>query len=45
MQRRGFLRASGSTVAGFAPWPWVFNHRKPPAPPAKGVTLLGKPEA
>ena len=43
MHRRGFLRASGSTVAGFAPWPWVFR-RKPPAPPPKGVTLLGKPE-
>jgi periplasmic glucans biosynthesis protein len=43
MHRRGFLRASGSTVAGFAPWPWVFR-RKPAPPPAKGVTLLGKPE-
>jgi glucans biosynthesis protein len=31
-------------MAGFAPWPWVFNRRKAPAPPAKGVTLMGKPQ-
>jgi periplasmic glucans biosynthesis protein len=44
MHRRGFLRASGSSMVGFAPWPWVFNRHKAPAPPAKGVTLMGKPE-
>jgi periplasmic glucans biosynthesis protein len=45
MHRRRFLRAGGSTMVGFAPWPWVFNRRKAPAPAAKGVTLMGKPEA
>jgi glucans biosynthesis protein len=43
MRRRQFLRASGSTMAGFAPWPWVFR-RKPPPAPSVGVTLTGKPE-
>ena len=28
MHRRGFLRASGSSMAAFAPWPWVFNRHK-----------------
>jgi glucans biosynthesis protein len=45
MHRRGFLRASGSSMAAFAPWPWVFNRYKKPAPPPKGVVLTGKPEA
>jgi len=44
MHRRGFLRASGSSMAAFAPWPWVFNRHKRPAKPPKGVTLTGKPE-
>ena len=45
MHRRGFLRAGGSSMAAFAPWPWVFNRHKASGPPPKGVTLLGKPEA
>ena len=45
MHRRGFLRAGGSSMAAFAPWPWVFNRYKKPAPPPKGVVLTGKPEA
>ena len=43
MHRRGFLRAGGSSMAAFAPWPWAFRH-KPPATPSKGVTQTGKPE-
>ena len=44
MHRRRFLRASGSSMAAFAPWPWVFNRHKRHAPPPKGVTLTGKPQ-
>ena len=43
MHRRGFLRASGSSMASFAPWPWVFNRRKAQSTPSKGVTQTGKP--
>ncbi|MGH8326213.1 MAG: hypothetical protein ACRET2_05565, partial [Steroidobacteraceae bacterium] len=43
MHRRGFLRAGGSSMAAFAPWPWAFR-RKPAPPPPKGVTQMGEPQ-
>ena len=44
MHRRGFLRVSGSSMASFAPWPWVFNRHKAQSAPSKGVTQTGKAE-